>query len=261
MPSRRPTRSPCLPGELQEIACAMYVPTRWASEAIRTSYVRAAERAMRGNPRAAERGQTSLALHKNLKLTAKYYGPYKILEKIGVVTYRLDLPLTSRLHPVFHFSLLKKRIGEASTPATDPPTVDEDGQFKIEPSKIVGRHIVNHDNKPVTQLLVRSSQGTGIVTVGEEERRGIDDELRVEGRSQPSRRRSLFTLASYILVFSARAANFPELISVFKGSLTAKTADPYLKLDEDVGLRAVCEKSDTTYGSKEDDDGLKSLSQ
>ncbi|KAE8693445.1 AMP-dependent synthetase and ligase family protein [Hibiscus syriacus] len=35
MPSGRPTRSPCLPGELQEIACVMHVPTRWVSEAIR----------------------------------------------------------------------------------------------------------------------------------------------------------------------------------------------------------------------------------
>ncbi|KAE8674528.1 hypothetical protein F3Y22_tig00111745pilonHSYRG00047 [Hibiscus syriacus] len=59
MPSGRPTRSPCLPSELQEIACAMHVPTRWASEvirprpsesirghpteAIRTSYTRASE--------------------------------------------------------------------------------------------------------------------------------------------------------------------------------------------------------------------------
>ncbi|KAE8717573.1 putative serine/threonine-protein kinase GCN2-like [Hibiscus syriacus] len=83
--------------------------------------------------------------------------------------------------------------------------------------------------------------------------------LNKKGRLQPSRRRSLFTLASYMLIFSARAANFPELISVVKGSLTAKTADPYLKLDEDVELKAVCENSDTTYGSKEDDDALNSL--
>ncbi|KAK8983664.1 hypothetical protein V6N11_009453 [Hibiscus sabdariffa] len=81
-----------------------------------------------------------------------------------------------------------------------------------------------------------------------------------EGRLQPSRRRSLFSLASYMLIFSARAANFPELISVVKASLTDKTADPYLKLVEGVGLQAVCEKSDITYGSKEDDDdALKSL--
>ncbi|KAL4297081.1 hypothetical protein GQ457_12G002630 [Hibiscus cannabinus] len=81
-----------------------------------------------------------------------------------------------------------------------------------------------------------------------------------EGRLQPSRKRSLFTLASYMLIFSARAGNFPELVSVVKASLTDKTVDPYLKLVEGVGLKAVCEKSDITYGSKEeDDDALKSL--
>ncbi|TYH03775.1 hypothetical protein ES288_A09G245600v1 [Gossypium darwinii] len=81
-----------------------------------------------------------------------------------------------------------------------------------------------------------------------------------EGRLQPSRRRSLFTLASYMLIFSARAGNFPELIPVVKASLTDKTIDPYLKLVEDAGLQAVCVESDIKYGSKEDEDAaLKSL--
>ncbi|MFQ6661780.1 hypothetical protein Gotur_029813 [Gossypium turneri] len=84
--------------------------------------------------------------------------------------------------------------------------------------------------------------------------------MHVEGRLQPSRRRSLFTLASYMLIFSARAGNFPELIPVVKASLTDKTIDPYLKLVEDAGLQAVCVESDIKYGSKEDEDAaLKSL--
>ncbi|XWS13233.1 hypothetical protein CRYUN_Cryun36dG0020200 [Craigia yunnanensis] len=77
-----------------------------------------------------------------------------------------------------------------------------------------------------------------------------------EGGLQPSRRRSLFTLASYMLIFSARAGNLPELIPIVKASLTDKTVDPYLKLVEDVRLQAVCVKSDDdsiAYGSKEDD--------
>ncbi|OIW15930.1 hypothetical protein TanjilG_04465 [Lupinus angustifolius] len=43
------------------------------------------------------------------------------------------------------------------------------------------------------------------------------------GGLQPSRRRSLFTLASYMLIFSARAGNFPDLIPKVKASLTEAT--------------------------------------
>ncbi|KAH1047138.1 hypothetical protein J1N35_037922 [Gossypium stocksii] len=77
-----------------------------------------------------------------------------------------------------------------------------------------------------------------------------------EGGLQPSRRRSLFTLASYMLIFSARASDLPELIPIVKASLTDKIVDPYLILVEDVRLQAVRVKSDVdsvAYGSKEED--------
>ncbi|GAA0145053.1 hypothetical protein LIER_05334 [Lithospermum erythrorhizon] len=35
--------------------------------------------------------QNSVALRKNLKLVAKYYGPFEVLEKIGPVAYRIKL--------------------------------------------------------------------------------------------------------------------------------------------------------------------------
>ncbi|KAK9187404.1 hypothetical protein WN944_018798 [Citrus x changshan-huyou] len=56
--------------------------------------------------------QLSVSMRKIFKLAPKYYGPYKVLQRIGVVGYKLELPLGSRIQYVFHVSLLKKKIGE-----------------------------------------------------------------------------------------------------------------------------------------------------
>lgn len=85
-----------------------------------------------------------------------------------------------------------------------------------------------------------------------------------EGGLQPSRRRSLFTLASYMLIFSAKAGDLSGLIPIVKSSLTDVTMDPYLEMVDDIGLQAVSTGSDcgkSPYGSPQDDAlALKSLS-
>ena len=43
------------------------------------------------------------------KLAPRYVGPYKILERCGLVAYRLKLPdILSAVHNVFHVSQLKQ---------------------------------------------------------------------------------------------------------------------------------------------------------
>ncbi|KAK7257871.1 hypothetical protein RIF29_32166 [Crotalaria pallida] len=83
-----------------------------------------------------------------------------------------------------------------------------------------------------------------------------------EGGLRPSHRRSLYTLASYMLIFCARAGNFPELIQKVKASLMKTTVDPFLELVDDVRLQAVyIESEKIIYGSQEDDVvAMKSLS-
>ena len=49
------------------------------------------------------------------KLAPRYIGPFEILERIGMVAYRLAFPPDmSQVYPVFHVSMLRKYISDRS---------------------------------------------------------------------------------------------------------------------------------------------------
>ena len=74
---------------------------------------------------------------KDNKLSPEYYGPYKVLQKIGSMAYSLELPTSSRVHLVFHVSCLKKVIDNDKLPVQMIlPELDEEGNIILEPDEI-----------------------------------------------------------------------------------------------------------------------------
>lgn len=66
--------------------------------------------------------QSSLADRSHHKLAFRFFGPYRIVARVGTVAYRLALPPSSTVHPVFHVSQLKKAVRAHHPVSTELPS-------------------------------------------------------------------------------------------------------------------------------------------
>jgi len=98
--------------------------------------------------------QSSVAARRNLKLSPRFYGPFSIIRKIGAVAYELDLPTNSRIHPIFHVSQLKLKLGSSSSVLPKLPPVDSNGVFSPEPVEVLSRRARPRNNRPFIELLI-----------------------------------------------------------------------------------------------------------
>eukprot|EP00253_Pinus_taeda_P020578 PITA_20578 len=71
------------------------------------------------------------------KLAPRYYGPFQILARIGLVAYHLTLPSHIRVHNVFHIS------------------VEPEGEVLVEPLSILDRREVQLPKRVITQIKVQ----------------------------------------------------------------------------------------------------------
>lgn len=97
--------------------------------------------------------QSSVANRAHHKLAFRFFGPYRILQRIGKVAYCLQLPKGSAVHPVFHFSQLKKSQGDQAVSSTLPNDLAE---LQV-PVRILQRRWSSGDH-PIEEILVEWSQ-------------------------------------------------------------------------------------------------------
>lgn len=85
--------------------------------------------------------QVTMSGHHFTKLSAKYYGTYQILQKIGSVAYKLSLPSQLLLHPTFHVSQLKP-CHKLPAVISHPPMTELSSPYCPQPFKILDRRMV-----------------------------------------------------------------------------------------------------------------------
>ena len=100
--------------------------------------------------------QVSVQQRTNMKLGPKYCGPFQVVDTIGPVAYKLNLPEAAQIHPTIHVSQLKAFIGPLPSEPYIPAWLQgsHSAAFKV-PHKVLARRIVKRKNAATVQYLVQ----------------------------------------------------------------------------------------------------------
>nr|CAD1832707.1 unnamed protein product [Ananas comosus var. bracteatus] len=93
------------------------------------------------------------------KLSPRYIRPYKVLERIGAVAYRLALPPKhADVHNVFHVSNLRKYIHDPEHAMLyEPPELQEDLSYEEFSVMIIAREVRKLRNREIPYVKIRWS--------------------------------------------------------------------------------------------------------
>jgi len=126
------------------------------------------------------------------KLDPKQIGPYTILKKVGSRVYKLDLPATVKIHPVFHISLLKPTASTEPIPGhhqPPPPPIIIQEQQEWEVEKILDLwHHRNQIQYRVKWTVFHDPDRTWYPTCNLENSHDIVQEFHEEYAAKPSPR-------------------------------------------------------------------------
>ncbi|GKF93054.1 hypothetical protein Tco_0279773, partial [Tanacetum coccineum] len=91
--------------------------------------------------------------HIHQKLAAHFYRPFLSIDKIGNVAYKLQLLESSKIHPIFHVSLLKHVVGNHAVEPTLPQGLEMDSSTPSLLKKCLVVHEVTKKGEKVPQWL------------------------------------------------------------------------------------------------------------
>jgi hypothetical protein len=96
----------------------------------------------------------TVAIRRNLKLSPRFYGPFQVTQRIGAVAYKLNLPPTSLIYPIFHVSNLKKKLGNQTASLPHLPQLTAEGTLALEPEIALARHLKKKGDKARAEILI-----------------------------------------------------------------------------------------------------------
>jgi len=113
--------------------------------------------------------QTSVASRGNQKLAFRFFGPFAVLQRIGQVAYKLDLPSDAKIHPVVHVSQLRKHVPPSTSVSNDLSALCTDPATALEPIKFLDSKFVRQGSSTVKLLLVQWNLLPPALAIWEEE--------------------------------------------------------------------------------------------
>jgi len=100
--------------------------------------------------------QTTITFRSFLKITPRFYGLYEVSARVGPLAYKLEFPIGSQIHDVFHISLPKPKLESVTPVSSTLPSMSDNSTVMPQPKFILNNHLIRKGNYcPKTEILVQ----------------------------------------------------------------------------------------------------------